>query len=307
LLLFAGGVATLPAGGGTVSGSPIESRIAANGSVVEAVPAGAAPVLFERTTLEREEQDSLSRYAALDSLLSEFYLALEREELSVKNAEFDALIGSCRDSLLRQHVALGVFDHYRHARVMGEEAVAIHVYDEWIASGRVSTRSEFEQMEAELFAEFNRSSLIGMKAVPVTLKKPHCGTKTIPVEGKIGVLYFYDTSCAKCRLESGLVPQAMSEADFPVNFYAVYVGSDKSSWRAFRRNFKIPSKNVRLVHLWDPGMDSDYQRYYGVIGTPRLFVVLEDREIIGRRLEVSNLREIIHYLNIANEAKDQKE
>lgn len=253
---------------------------------------------------ESEQQDSLNRYDGLDSLLTEFYLALEREDIAVKNAEFDSLIETCKDSLTRQHVTLAIFDHYRHARVMGEEAVAIHIYDEWIATGKVSTRSEFEQMEAELFSEFNRSSLIGMKAVPVSLKKPHGGKKTIPASGRVGVLYFYDTACAKCRLESRFMPDALNDVKFPLDLYAVYVGTNKRDWRAFRRNFKIPNEKVRLWHLWDPEMDSDYQRFYGVIGTPRLFVVLEDGEIIGRRLEVSNLKEIIHYLNIANEVEE---
>ena len=66
--------------------------------------------------------DTTGRYAPLDSLLTQFYGALEREEVSAKNNEFDALIESCRDSLTRQHVALAIFDHYRYSRVMGEEA-----------------------------------------------------------------------------------------------------------------------------------------------------------------------------------------
>ena len=97
------------------------------------------------------QPDTTGRYAPLDSLLSQFYGALEREEVSVKNSEFDTLIGSCTDSLMRQHVALSVFDHYRYSRVMGEEAVAVHLYDEWIATGKVQPRSEFELFEAERF------------------------------------------------------------------------------------------------------------------------------------------------------------
>ena len=97
-----------------------------------------------------------NRYAGLDSLLTEFYSALVPEDIGVKNAEMDRLIETCHDSLTRQHVTLEIFDHYMHARIMGEEAVAIHVYDEWIASGKVKMRGEFERMEADIFATFNR-------------------------------------------------------------------------------------------------------------------------------------------------------
>lgn len=255
-------------------------------------------------TVPQVDTSDKFKYAKLDSLLAEFYSALEREDVEVKGREFDNIISTCQDSLTRQHVALHIFDHYRFSRIMGEEAVALHVYDEWIASGKVSTRSEFEQMDAELFAEFNRYSLLGMKAVPVALRKPCGGKMTIPVEGRKGILFFYDTSCAKCRLESAVLPAVLDKVDFPVDFYAVYVGEDKTDWRAFRKNFKLHNRQVRMFHLWDPEMDSGYQKYYGVTGTPKMFVVLEDGEILGRRLEVTNLEEIIHYISIANGKKE---
>ncbi len=246
------------------------------------------------------QTDSLDRYAGLDSLLTQFYASLERESIEVKNREFDNLISTCRDSLTRQHVTLRIFDHYRHSRVMGEEAVAIHVYDVWLASGLVRTATDIELMDAQIFADFNRNSLVGMTAPKVRLLKPRGGSETVPAEGRVAVLFFYDTSCAKCRLESVALPSVLSQVNFPMNFYAVYVGTDKDEWRSFRRNFKIPGRKVSLHHLWDPQMDSDYQKYYGVTGTPRIFVVWKDGEILGRRLEVDNLQEIIHYINITS-------
>ncbi len=259
----------------------------------------ALALLLSFSTLFAQE-DSLYRYAGLDSLLTQFYGALERESLEAKYDEFDTLISSCRDSLTRQHVTLSIFDHYRHARVMGEEAVAIHVYDTWLATGLVKTATDIEQMDAQIFADFNRHSLIGMTAPKVRLLKPCGGSRAVPEDGRVAVLFFYDTSCAKCRLESQVLPSVLAQVDFPMNFYAVYVGSDKKDWKAFRKNFKIRNRSVKLVHLWDPEMDSDYQRLYGVTGTPRMFVVYKDGEILGRRLEVTNLQEIIHYISISD-------
>lgn len=258
------------------------------------------------TSISRAQTDSLDRYHGLDSLLTEFYTALQRESVEVKNAEFDALISSCQDSLTRQHVTLRILDHYMHSRVMGEEGVAIHIYDNWLKPGTVKTTSEFEMMDAELFANCNRRSLIGMQAEKITLRKPLGGRMTIPEDGRIAVLFFYDTACAKCRLEALALPSVLSSVDFPMNFYAVYVGYDKSQWRAFRRSFKLKdARNVRLVHLWDPEMDSDYQLIYGVTATPRMFITWKDGEILGRRLEVTNLQQIIDYIKIANGTQEK--
>ena len=59
------------------------------------------------------QSDSTSRFAPLDSLLTQFYDALVTAPVEEKNAEFDALIASCTDSLLRQHVTFEIFNHYR--------------------------------------------------------------------------------------------------------------------------------------------------------------------------------------------------
>ena len=238
-----------------------------------------------------------ARFAPLDSLLTQFYGALLYEENSAKNAEFDALIASCRDSLTRQHVALAVFDHYRYSRVMGEEAVAVHIFDEWIATDKVQLRSEFERFEAERFALENRKTLLGMPAPQVTLRTPCGGRRTIPPSDRAAVLFFYSPGCAKCRLETHALPAVLAEVDFPLDFYAINLDKDRRDFRAFRKALKTTNKNVKMIHLWDPKDESALLLDYGVFSTPKVFVVWEG-EILGRRLEMDSLQEIIRYINL---------
>ncbi len=238
-----------------------------------------------------------ARYAPLDSLLTQFYGALLYEQTDAKNAEFDALIDSCRDSLTRQHVALAVFDHYRYSRVMGEEAVAVHIYDEWIAPGKVQTRSEFELFDAERFALENRKTLLGMPAPQITLRTPCGGKRTLPPADRAAVLFFYSPGCSKCRLETYALPAVLADVEFPLDFYAIDVDTDRRDWRAFRKALKTSNRNVKMIHLWDPKSESTLLLDYGVFSTPKVFVVWQG-EILGRRLEMDSLQEIIHYINL---------
>ena len=234
--------------------------------------------------------------AKLDTMLMRYTAALERESVEVKKAECDFLISSVSDSLTTQHIALWLYDRYKDSPLMGDEAVAIHIYDNWFKPGTIAMRSEFDRFDAELFTSFNRSTLLGMKAPQVTLKTP-CGCKvTIPQDGSYSILFFYDTSCAKCKLESQLMPSVLKKITFPTKFYAVYCGHDKKAWRSFRRSFKVPGKYVKMIHAWDPEIESDYLKLYGVISTPRLYFTDTDGEILGRRLELESLEEIIHYI-----------
>ena len=242
---------------------------------------------------------TLVGFSPLDSLLVQFFDILQIEDTQFKNREYDSMIGSCKDSLTRQKVALKIFDHYSHSRLMGEESVAIHIYDEWIATGKVKARSEFDQNDMWRFVEFNRNTQIGMKAPQVTLLKS-CGAKiSVPLEGSVGVLFFYDATCSKCILTAKLLPTVLDKAGFPLTLYAVYSGSDRKEWNRFRhQNIKVRNPKVKVLHLWDPEMDSNYGLLYGVLATPRMYVCLEDGEIIGRKLEVENLQQIIDYISI---------
>jgi len=232
-------------------------------------------------------------YSGLDSLLIKFYQALTFEPVEEKITEFDGLIATCKDSLTRRHVALQIFDHYREPELMGDEEVAVHIYDKWFADGSLSMTGEMEKFDAQMFADFNRSTLIGRPAPVVVMKSSNGKTVTFPELGRSAILFFYDTSCSKCKLEVKLLPAVLKAVVFPVNFYAVYCGTDKKAWRRFRKEFKTGNTNVKLIHLWDPDIDSDYLRTYGVISTPKMYMTEPQGSIIGRRLDPESLMQLL--------------
>ena len=82
--------------------------------------------------------------------------------------------------------------------------------------------------------------------------------------------------------------------------------SSRKAWRQFRCSFKVKNPLVKVVHLWDPEIDSDYLRLYGVISTPKLYMVSSRGEIIGRRLEVENLHEMFGLAKIIEDYLDNE-
>lgn len=244
-----------------------------------------------------QELDSAVR-VALDTKLAEYFMAIEREGTDVQKGECDFLIETCTDSLMRQHVALAIYDHYRDSKVMGSEAVAIHVFDTWIAPGKVQMRSDAEMMAARIFAEFNRLSLIGNKAPELSLYNIENEPVTIlggKGPGRFSVLYFYDSSCATCKVQSILLRHLFQDEDFPVDFYAVYASDDKESWEKYiDEQLTFDTSGMRVFHLWDPEISSDFQRKYGVIQTPRMFLISPDGTILGRGLDAQALSMMLH-------------
>ena len=237
-----------------------------------------------------QQLDSAKR-VLLDEKLAEYTAAIEREGVQAQKEECDFLIGSSTDSLVRQYVALRLYDHYMSSKVMGAEAVAIHIFDTWFLPGKVSMGDDMDLMTARVYAEFNRQSQIGMQAPELTMEAMGGDIVTLfpsgdNVKDRHSVLFFYDTDCAKCKMESILLSHLLEEEDYPIDFYAIYTGDNRESWEAYvAERFDFPTGRTKVTHLWDPTLDSDFQRKYGILQTPRMYLIRPDQVIKGRGLD----------------------
>lgn len=250
-----------------------------------------------------QDLDSLKQKALSDKL-DEYFMAIEREGTQVQKQESDFLIESASDSLVRQFIAMKIYDHYLNSPVMGSEAVAIHVLDRWFIPGTVKMKSDIDFINAQVYADFNRHSLVGMKAPQLSMQDIDgqevslFGGEGSSVESNDGsrfsVMYFYDTDCSKCRMESILLRNLLEDRNYPLDLYAVYSGDDRKAWEEYAsRQLKIEAENTNVVNLWDPGLDSDFQRKYGVLQTPRMFLISPDGTILGRGLDTEALMQML--------------
>lgn len=250
------------------------------------------------TDICAQQLDSSLR-VALDNRLQEYFKVIEREDPDMQKRECDFLIETCTDSLMRQYVALTAYNHYRDSKVMGAEAVAIYVYDTWFATGKVRMKNDSEYFAAKVFADFNRMSLIGNKAPELIMSEPD-GTPYVfggdkHSEGKFRILYFYDTDCATCKVQTVLLKNFLEQENFPIELVAVYADDDRHAWEKYIAEqlcFDVPDMTV--THLWDPEISSDFQKKYGVLQTPRMFLIAPDGTITGRELDVPALGQMLH-------------
>ena len=222
-------------------------------------------------------------YPELGSKLDQYFLALAGEPVSVQNEECDFLIETCQDSLVRQYTALKIYDHYLKSKIMGDEAVAVHVARKWFLSGKVKMRTDEDVLHAQIFVRFNENSLIGCPAPAITLFTPDSTKLRIPAKEEYSVLYFYDTGCSTCKRETPKLLALTESGNYPIKVYAIYVGSSREEWDAWQKG------KDAFIHLWDPTISSDWQLLYGVLQTPKMFLVNSSGTIVGRGLDASAL------------------
>lgn len=185
------------------------------------------------------------------------------------------------------------FDFFSGSPVMGHEAVAVHIADNWFLNKRLALENETLYPVLYTYAEFNRSSLLGATAPPLEMEDMAgmpINVRASEAAGKI--LFFYDTECSSCRKEAPLLAALLREYQGdPLIFYAIYTQRDRNAWESYvAETFgEIENAAVTLVHLWDPEAASAYHKKYAVLSTPMLFLLDSQNIIRGRGLDCEAL------------------
>ena len=211
----------------------------------------------------------------------------------------DAFIQTGKTDEETARIAWYIYNYYRQSNIMGYDEIAFYIADTYFVKGHYSLPDENAVLEMKLFVEVNRYSLIGMKAPALTLQDP-AGAEISILGGDqdYTILYFYDDECPGCIRTTPALMQYLARNSAGLNFavYMIYTQDDRDRWmnyiqKAFQP-FHIPD-NITITHLWDPDMSSDFVTKYGVISTPKLFLLDRGGTIIGRELTPAALGQVV--------------
>ena len=211
----------------------------------------------------------------------------------------DAFISTGKTPEERARLAYYIYRYYRESKIMGYDEIAVYVADAYFIKGGYTLPDTDAVMEMKLFAQTNRLSLIGMRAPGLTLEDP-AGNKVELANGNqdYTVLYFYDDECASCIRTTPALMQYLIRNTEGLNFtvYMIYTQDDRERWMNYLQKavhpFKVPD-NVNIVHLWDTEMTSDFVTKYGVISTPKMFLLNRQGIIVGRDLTPAALSQVV--------------
>ena len=254
-------------------------------------------LLFAAALTLSARQRDISLSSSLMDRLDEYLSAMDHLGIAQAQAEADFVIESVQDSLLREKVAAKVYEHFRDSGLMGSENVAVWIFDKWYATFRVLFDDVDDFEAANVHAYVNRSSLIGRKAPRLTLPLVNPSSRkdsvTIVKKHRRSIIYFYSTSCPKCLVTSLSLRDYLNSHRVKVNVYAIYTGDNPVEAEAYTANeLKIANNcSTKFYSLY--GGDVDYVVPYGVVQTPRLFLVDRKGIVAGRHLDVAALEKLL--------------
>lgn len=252
--------------------------------------------------------DSSSTAAALDTIV----LKSNEEIKSILSAQ----INSARKKR-RSEYAIRAYDWFKDAPVMGKEEIAVWLAKEYFIedkpeeSKKAKLKCDSNKLfEMRAFVLMNEQSLVGMQAPGFVMQDTSGVSQDIEsliYQGEYTILFFYSTDCIKCRMATAKLVDFVNEYNKGVlNVMAVCTDSNKARWTQYiDSHFYIYNPFVNWKNVYDPEAQSGYHLLYGVVETPKLFLLNSDGIIKGRNLSVENVKELLGKFNSEKEDMDE--
>jgi peroxiredoxin len=209
----------------------------------------------------------------------------------------DSLIESCdyliekarADKEVFRFVLAWTLNKYAKREFMGMDAVYVHLAETYYATGQAYWATESQLKRIIDDAAKMKPLLLGKKAPNFTVKTRD-GRSVSPysINGpEYLILYFWDADCGHCRKETPKLYELYPtlKAKYNVEIMAITVELTEDHWAKFLDEQKM--------HNWINAQDfetlSNFRAQYDIKGTPVVFILDKNKEIIGKRLSVEQL------------------
>ena len=244
------------------------------------------------------------------SSVESYLKSLERNSTEALTFIAEDLVQSAH-STLKPYIALQIFNLFKEAEIMGQEAVAVEIAKRYLLNDKSGSIEEMLGYETYFgimaFVQMNEHSLIGMQAPQIELPDslgclhsiPECGEGADEASPSLQLFYFYTSNCSSCRATTPLLAELLQRySGIPIKIYAIFTGSNRSEWMSECAKFSlIKNPLVERIDLWDPEVESNFPLLYGVISTPQMLLATDKGIIVGRRLTPKSLEQLLEAIN----------
>lgn len=244
------------------------------------------------------------------SSVESYLKSLERNSTEALTFIAEDLVQSAH-STLKPYIALQIFNLFKEAEIMGQEAVAVEIAKRYLLNDKSGSIEEMLGYETYFgimaFVQMNEHSLIGMQAPQIELPDslgclhsiPKCDEGADGASPFLQLFYFYTSNCSSCRATTPLLAELLQRySGIPIKIYAIFTGSSRGEWMSECAKFSlIKNPLVERIDLWDPEVESNFPLLYGVISTPQMLLTTDKGIIVGRRLTPKSLEQLLEAIN----------
>lgn len=235
--------------------------------------------------------------------ISQLYSQQEIERyLSTIPHHKDSLITACNRLISNAgnnnekatQVAGYLFNHFSSSKIMGDEGIAIYIAKNYFLNNRLEWHGDGGLALLRLYTEFNENSLIGLKAPELHLQKSDGIEITLhKIKSRYTLLFFFDSTCDVCKEEFPLIVNLLSRfSHLNITLVAVYTHNDTNGLKSFIESNRslIAPHQESIIFTLAPVKEKNFHKLYNILTTPKLYLLDQNKIIIGRNLESNSLQ-----------------
>jgi len=180
---------------------------------------------------------------------------------------------------------------FQNPEIMGLDEVFVHLNDKYFASGEMDFWAN-AQMRKNLsdHADRLRKSLIGQKGANLIMQDINFKPRALyDIKNKYTVLYIFDPDCGSCKKETPKLVDFYNRKKFDVEVFAVSADTSMTKMKNYIRemNMKWITVNGPRTYV------GPYQDLYDANTTPTLYVMDNQKKIIGKKIPAEKLEDFL--------------
>lgn len=232
------------------------------------------------------------RTPLFNSRLNEFVDKLTYQHPDSLIVMADALLAKAEQNEdVFQFVLASLINKYNSSKVMGMDAVFVHLAKNYYLSGKASWANDELIKSFEEAVDKLSPNLIGNNAPNLVLRDTLLDMYTLRTiaPSEYTILYFYSPTCGHCKKKTPVMLDVWRGiADQGVQMIAVNVETDVDEWRKFVREYDLDCLNGS-----DPFKQSNFRYEYNLETTPTVYIVDEQFKIIAKKLDAEQVADFI--------------
>ncbi len=179
-----------------------------------------------------------------------------------------------------------LFAHYSRSNIINDENIFVYLAENYFINGKAPWVNEDFKTKLSADIEIRKPNLIGKKAANFSMKSIDGKTINLrDVQNNYVILYFFNDDCSICdQVSPDLMNFYRIIKDRGVSIIGINTGEDKEAWKKY-----VEDKHLRWINVWDPKNKSGYRELYNISGTPLIFLLDEDQNIVAKKISVEQL------------------
>lgn len=242
--------------------------------------------------------ESLLRSPVYHSVITEYLdkITMQHPDSLISSADV-ILSQAMKTEATFRYCLVTLSNKFESSNIMGFDKVFVHIIEEYYLTGKASWADDDLLDRLKNRVNQIKPGLIGNQAPSLSLVDTEMNPLDLEhIQAKFIVLYFYDHDCGHCKKKTPLLlSQYSSLKEIDVEVIAVDISTDFEKWKGY-----VSSNNLTFLNGADPYVRSNFRYEYDIRTTPTVYILDENKTIVGKKIDVEKIPDFINYLSRNN-------